>query len=65
MSYVTGYVLQELLALSASQPAAQQPAEQPWFPLVFGADHALAALSSDDLFDASVELLLSGLSAPT
>lgn len=64
MSYVTGYVLQEQLALSGALPAPQQLAElSARFPLVFGADRDLGALSDDELFDASVELILTGLTA--
>jgi TetR/AcrR family transcriptional regulator, tetracycline repressor protein len=65
MSYVTGFVLQEQLVLSVAAPAAGELAGlTERFPLVFGADGDLGGISNDELFSASVELLLTGRDAP-
>jgi hypothetical protein len=63
MSYATGYVVQEQLATSVARAPADLAGLSERFPLVFGVDRDLGALSGDDLFEASVELLLTGLAA--
>jgi AcrR family transcriptional regulator len=64
MSYATGYVVQEQLATSVVRaPPAALAGLGERFPLVFGVDRDRGALSGDELFTASVELLLTGLAA--
>jgi TetR/AcrR family transcriptional regulator, tetracycline repressor protein len=66
MSYVTGFVLQEQLALTvipSAQPAVAELAAR--FPLVFGSTGDFGGVSSDELFISSVELILTGLIAQT
>lgn len=62
MSYVTGFVLQEQLALTVIPPAQPEVAElAARFPLVFGSKGDFGGVSSDELFISSVRLILTGL----
>jgi AcrR family transcriptional regulator len=64
MSYVTGFVLQEQLALAVTPPRPQEVADLAGrFPLVFGSHGDLGGIASDDLFISSIGVFLTGLSA--
>ena len=65
MSYVTGIVVQEQLGSAVTEPADWPADLAVRFPLVFGAGRGLTAMPAEELFHASIGLILGGLAVAT